>query len=128
MPCGNVTEPTPGRTGLLAIETVGDPPIPVPLLTSIWFDVPRIDVEETVPPVVRVKMPFTLAFAKFKTCPDNETVGLPDTPSPLDTDKPAVPAAIVRPVSVVLFVLTCSPVPELLSDRRAPVVVTFITP
>jgi len=66
VPCGSVTDPVPGKIGLLVIETVGDPLIPDPLLTSIWFDVPRIDVEETVPPVVRVRMPFTLALAKFK--------------------------------------------------------------
>jgi hypothetical protein len=67
VPKGSVAEAVPGRTTLSLIEIVGLPLIPSPFATPIWLEVPTIWVLETVPPVLKVTRPFTLALANPST-------------------------------------------------------------
>ena len=128
MPTGRIMPPVPGTTGLFEIDTVGLPPTPVPLATSIWLLVPVIVADVTAPAVDSATRPLKLAFAKFRTWPLKATVGSPDTPEPLVTDKPAPEEATERPVMAVEDVLTCMPVPDATKDDKAPVVLILKSP
>ena len=106
MPTGKIMPPVPGTTGLFEIDTVGLPPTPVPLATSIWLLVPVIVADVTAPAVDSTTSPLKLALAKFKTWPFRETVGSPDTPLPSAMDRPAPETAIERLVMAVEDVFT----------------------
>ena len=67
MPTGKTMPPVPGTTGLLEIDSVGLPLTPVPLATSIWFEVPVIVADVIAPPVESTTRPLKLALAKFHT-------------------------------------------------------------
>lgn len=106
VPDGIVIDPVPGMTALSARPTVGLPLMPLPLVTAIWLDVP-VMVAEVMPPAVEsTTKPLKLAFAKFKTCPVNEMVGSPETPLPLEMDRPLPETAIERGVRAVADVFT----------------------
>ena len=106
VPVGTVTDPVPGNTGLSANPMVGFPPIPLPLVTEVWFDVPVMVAEVIAPAVESTTRPLKLAFAKLRVCPLNVIVGSPDTPLPLVMDSPLLETAIERGVMAVADVFT----------------------
>ena len=120
--------PVPGTIGLFEIDSVGLPPTPVPLATSIWLAVPVIVADVIAPAVERTTSPLKLALAKFATWPLIAMVGSPATPLPSVTVNPAPEEATERPVRAVEDVLTCMPVPDDTKDDKAPEVVILKTP
>jgi len=106
VPDGIVIDPVPGMTALSARPTVGLPLIPLPLVTAIWFDVPVMVAEVIAPAVESTTRPLKLAFAKLRACPVKEMVGSPDTPLPLEIDRPLPETAIERGVRAVADVFT----------------------
>ena len=105
-PDGMVTDPVPGMIALSAKLTVGLPLIPLPLATVIWLVVPVMVAEVIAPAVESTTRPLKLAFAKLEIWPVNEMVGSPDTPLPLEMDRPVPETAIERPVMAVEEVFT----------------------
>jgi hypothetical protein len=85
-------------------------------------------VAEIAPAVVIVIRPLALRLARFNTWPAKVIVGSPETPLPLEMDRPAPETAIERPVMAVEDVFTWKPVPDATKDDKAPVVVTLNTP
>lgn len=106
VPTGIVTAPVPGNMASLTSPTVGFPLIPLPLVTAIWFDVPVMVAEVIAPAVESTTRPLKLAFAKLRVWPVNEMVGSPDTPLPLEMDRPVPETAIERGVMAVASVFT----------------------
>ena len=123
VPIGTVIEPVPGKITLLAMLIVGGLPIPVPLATSTWLNVPWIDVDDNTPSVVNVKIPLVDKLANPATCPVNAMTGSPAMPDPFVTLRPAPEEVIDRPAMLDPLVFTWMPVADVFSDSSAPVVV-----
>ena len=121
LPLGSVIAAVPGTIGLSARPTAGFAPSPVPLATVISSAVPSSVTTPILLPLVRVSKPTPEDCARFSTRPESDTMMLPAMPSPSATLKPTVPACTERAVSVVAFVLTCIPAPELTRLAGAPV-------
>ena len=128
VPTGTVIDPVPGMIALSARPTVGFPLMPLPLVTAIWLAVPVMVAEVIAPPVESTTRPLKLAFAKLEIWPVNEMVGSPETPLPLEIDRPVPETAIERGVMAVEDVFTWNPVPEFTSDNKAPVVLILNNP
>lgn len=106
VPIGNVRLAVPPKIGLSASAINGAPLTPLPLATVTWLAVPNIVTALIAPADEMVIIPFALRLARFKTCPVNVIVGSPDTPLPLEMDRPLLETAIERGVMAVADVFT----------------------
>jgi hypothetical protein len=110
----------PALTAVFAIEMVGDAPTPVPFATNICPEVPNICVNETLPALDSVRMPFPDAFARFNTCPVRLIVGFAACPLPSAMAIPEPLTAMFLGVTVLEPVFTAKPVPAVFKEAVAP--------
>jgi hypothetical protein len=110
----------PALTAVFSIEMVGYAPTPVPFATDICPEVPSICVNETLPALDNVRMPFPDAFARFKTWPVRLIVGFAACPSPSAMAIPEPLTAMFLGVTVLEPVLTAKPVPAVFKEAAAP--------
>ena len=109
LPEGKVVPPVPGNTGLLVMEIVGFP-TPFPLVTLIWSEVPVIATPPSVDPFCTATKPVPPKLAIAAAKPVKANVGLPATPLPSETDRPAPDVERVLAVTVVDVFFTTMPV------------------
>jgi hypothetical protein len=119
VPTGTVTAPLPGRTGSLAIASVGSPD-PFPFATVICPDVPRICRPAIAVPPTTASIPVPPVPAKAAGRPLRAIVGLPATPSPSVTEIPVPDVPMALGTTVLAAVFATRPFPAASSDPEAP--------